>query len=389
MPEPVLAGDGAHRSEARAAIRVHAQERGSSGCFDGFCDELMDAAAAELHAADGHAFGAACPIERPPEFMPGEMLGGARGGGFLGEELGICGFRADFFDALLEMKDLRVAGGRSRSASGREQEKRERERRDPAENRSRIHASHSIASAAGRRSTMPAMAHHPELHTGDVSSKLNWLRASVLGANDGVISMAALLVGVAGAAASAHTLLITGVAGILAGAFSMAVGEYVSVSSQRDTEKALLAKERYELEHFEEGEFNELVGLYEKKGLARDTARQVARELTAHDAFAAHAEAELGIDPDNLTNPWHAGLASAVAYTLGGIVPTIAIVLPDGAWRIPVTFAAVLIALIATGAASARASGAPILATVMRVVAGGALAMAITYAIGRLFDVSV
>lgn len=230
---------------------------------------------------------------------------------------------------------------------------------------------------------------HKELHSGEFANKLNWLRASVLGANDGVISMAALLVGVAGAAAGSHTLLVTGIAGLLAGAFSMAAGEYVSVSSQRDTEKALLAKEKYELEHFKESEFAELVSIYEGKGLKSDTAQQVAKELTAHDVFSAHVDAELGIDPENLTNPWHAGFASAVSYTIGGIIPTVAIVLPSLAWRIPITFIAVFVALVVTGIVSARVSGAPVLPTIARVVGGGVLAMAITYGIGKLFDVSV
>jgi VIT1/CCC1 family predicted Fe2+/Mn2+ transporter len=236
---------------------------------------------------------------------------------------------------------------------------------------------------------MSRMHRHPELHTPGAASRLNWLRASVLGANDGIISMAALLVGVAGAAASSHVLLVTGIAGILAGAFSMAAGEYVSVSTQRDTEQALLAKERYELEHFKEGEFEELISIYEKKGLARATAEQVAHELTEHDVFRAHAEAELGIDPENLTNPWHAGIASAISYTIGGIVPTIAIVLPGDALRIQITFFAVLAALVITGIVSARASGARILPTIVRVVAGGLFAMAITYSIGKLFNVAV
>lgn len=236
------------------------------------------------------------------------------------------------------------------------------------------------------------MAHtptHKELHSGEFASKLNWLRASVLGANDGIISMAALLVGVAGAAASPQALIVTGIAGLLAGALSMAVGEYVSVSSQRDSERALLAKEKYELEHYKDSELAELVGIYERKGLRPETARLVATELTAHDAFAAHVDAELGIDPHHLTNPWHAGIASALSYTVGGIIPTIAIVLPALSIRVPVTFAAVLIALIITGILSARVSGARVLPTTVRVVIGGIIAMAVTYGIGKLFNVSV
>jgi len=225
-------------------------------------------------------------------------------------------------------------------------------------------------------------------HKNALMSRLNWLRASVLGANDGVISMAALLTGVAGASASVHTLLVTGVAGLLAGACSMAIGEYVSVSSQRDTERALLAKERHELEHDAEFELEELIGIYESKGLQPATARQVAQELTAHDAFAAHVDAELGIDPDSLTNPWHAGFASAMSYTIGGAIPFLAIVLAPLASRIPVTYLAVCVALLLTGLISARASGGSRTYTILRVALGGIIAMSITYGIGTLFNVS-
>lgn len=177
---------------------------------------------------------------------------------------------------------------------------------------------------------------HKELHSREYASKLNWLRASVLGANDGIISMAALLIGVAGATANAHTILLTGVAGLLAGACSMGAGEYVSVSSQRDTQRSLLAKEKYELEHFKEKEFEELVSIYEKKGLKTDTAQQVAHELTEHDAFQAHVDAELGIDPENLTSPWQAAIASVISYSIGGLIPALVILFPllNGAYRV-------------------------------------------------------
>ncbi len=231
---------------------------------------------------------------------------------------------------------------------------------------------------------------HKELHSGEFASKLNWLRAAVLGSNDGIVSIAALVVGVAASSSiSSHTLLLTGVAGLLAGSFSMAVGEYVSVSSQRDTEKALLDKERYELEHEAESELEELTSIYEAKGLKRETAEQVAKELTAHDAFTAHVHAELGIDPEALTNPWHASFASAVSYALGGIVPLVAIVASGESIRIMVTFIAVFVALVVTGIVSARVSGAPVLKTVYRVVLGGILAMLVTYYAGRLFDAVV
>jgi len=230
------------------------------------------------------------------------------------------------------------------------------------------------------------MVHH-ELHKEGSGTKLNWLRAAVLGANDGVVSVAAIVVGVAGASNSAGFILTAGVAGLTAGALSMAVGEYVSVSTQRDTEMALLEKERLELLNEPEAELDELAVIYEVKGLSKATARTVAEELTAHDAFAAHVEAELHIDPNDLTNPWHAAFASAAAFLAGAVIPLIAIALPPASLRIPVTFAAVLVALIITGTLSAHAGGANKMTATIRVVAGGILAMAITYGIGKMFGV--
>jgi len=227
----------------------------------------------------------------------------------------------------------------------------------------------------------------PEPHDDATNSKLNWLRAAVLGSNDGIVSVASIVVGVAGAITDARPILIAGVAGLIAGALSMAMGEYVSVSSQRDTEQALLAKERYELEHDAENELKELASLYEKKGLTKETAEVVAKELTAHDAFAAHVDAELNIDPNDLTNPWQAALASALSFLAGGVIPLIAIVLPSPDTRIPVTFAAVLVALLITGLLSAWASGSTLLKPTARVVIGGVLAMLVTYGIGKLFGV--
>jgi VIT1/CCC1 family predicted Fe2+/Mn2+ transporter len=146
--------------------------------------------------------------------------------------------------------------------------------------------------------------------------KLNWLRAAVLGANDGIVSTASLVVGVAGATSSVKVIVTAGVAGLVAGALSMGVGEYVSVSTQLDTEKALIEKERHELETNPEYEFEELVAIYKAKGLSDQTARTAAHELADHDEFAAHLDAELGIDPNNLANPWHAAYASALAFFL-------------------------------------------------------------------------
>jgi VIT1/CCC1 family predicted Fe2+/Mn2+ transporter len=228
---------------------------------------------------------------------------------------------------------------------------------------------------------------HTEPHTDGSGSKLNWLRAAVLGANDGVVSVASIIFGVAGAGTSTGFIFTAGLAGLVAGALSMAVGEYVSVSTQRDTEKALLEKERYELAHMPEQELAELTALYEAKGLSKDTAQAVAKELTAHDAFAAHAEAELGIDPNDLTNPWHAAFASGASFISGAFIPLIAVVLPLGGLRLPVTFLAVLVVLVIAGYLSAYAGGANKTKAVVRVVLGGIVAMAITYGIGKAFGV--
>ncbi|WP_067574700.1 VIT1/CCC1 transporter family protein [Nocardia acidivorans] len=230
---------------------------------------------------------------------------------------------------------------------------------------------------------------HPhEPHTEGLASRLNWLRAGVLGANDGIVSTAGLVVGVAAATTESSAILTAGIAGLTAGAISMAAGEYVSVSTQRDSEKALLSKEKRELAEEPEFELAELAQIYRGKGLSAATARQVALELTEHDAFRAHAEAELGLDPTELTNPWAAAISSAVSFTLGALLPLLAILLPPVSWRIPVTFAAVLVALAITGTVSARLGGGDSRRAVLRVVIGGALAMAVTYGIGQLAGVS-
>jgi VIT1/CCC1 family predicted Fe2+/Mn2+ transporter len=232
------------------------------------------------------------------------------------------------------------------------------------------------------------MSQETEPHESNHIAKLNWLRAAVLGANDGIVSIAGLVLGVAGATNSPQVIFTAGLAGVIAGAISMAAGEYVSVSSSRDTEKALLEKERYELKHHPEEELLELAGLYEKKGLSKQTALIVAKELTDKDPIAAHFDAELGIDPNNLTNPWHAAFASAIAFTLGAIIPIVAILLPPDSLRVSVAFLSVIIALAITGTVSAKVGGAAVSNAVIRVVLGGALAMAVTYGIGRLFGVN-
>jgi VIT1/CCC1 family predicted Fe2+/Mn2+ transporter len=231
--------------------------------------------------------------------------------------------------------------------------------------------------------------HVGEPHRAGFAGRLNWLRAGVLGANDGIVSVAGLVVGVAGATTSRPAILTAGVAGLVAGAVSMALGEYVSVSSQRDSERALLAKERAELATEPEAELEELTAIYARKGLSAATARQVAIELTDHDAFAAHAEAELGISPTELASPGHAAAASALAFTLGSFLPLLAILLPPASARIAVAFVVVLAALALTGAVSARLGSASLGRATTRLVVGGAVAMAVTFGIGHLVGVAV
>ncbi|MGL5819111.1 MAG: VIT1/CCC1 transporter family protein [Phycicoccus sp.] len=204
----------------------------------------------------------------------------------------------------------------------------------------------------------------------------------MLGANDGIVSTAGLVVGVAATSAERGPVLAAGVAGLAAGALSMAVGEYVSVSTQRDSERALLATEVRELAEEPEAELAELAELYQAKGLSPDLAHRVAVELTARDALAAHAEVELGIDPDRLTSPWQAAWASMAAFTVGALLPLLAIVIPPLDWRVPVTVVAVVLALAGTGLLSARLGRADARAATVRVVCGGILAMAVTYGIG-------
>jgi VIT1/CCC1 family predicted Fe2+/Mn2+ transporter len=222
---------------------------------------------------------------------------------------------------------------------------------------------------------------------GTVESRSNWIRAAVLGANDGIVSMSGLVLGVAGATASASIILTAGVAGIIAATISMAVGEYVSVSSARDLQKALIKKEKKELRDDPKGELQELATMYQDRGLTNETALVVAKELTAKDPIRAHLDIEHRIDEEDLVNPWHAAIASAVAFTAGGLIPMIAITFPPAELRVPVTFIAVLIALTITGTLSAKLGGANVPRAVTRVVVGGALAMIVTNLVGRLFGV--
>lgn len=231
-------------------------------------------------------------------------------------------------------------------------------------------------------------AHAQEPHDGSVASRLNWLRAGVLGANDGIISTAGLVIGVAAASTDAGEIATAGVAGLVAGAVSMALGEYVSVSSQRDTERALIDKERGELAAMPVEEHAELVGLLRRRGLSDGTSVAVADELTERDALRAHLDIELGIDEEEIANPWAAAGSSALAFAAGAIVPLIAMLAAPASARIAVTFLAVVVGLAATGWLSAHIGRAPKRAAVMRLVIGGALAMAVTFGIGYLFGVA-
>lgn len=227
------------------------------------------------------------------------------------------------------------------------------------------------------------MTGHDEPH-GDSTTRLNWLRAAVLGANDGIVSTAGVIVGVAGATTARAPILTAGIAALVAGALSMGVGEYVSVSTQRDTERALLEKERLELVETPDEELRELTSIYAGKGLDADLAHQVAVQLTAHDALGAHAEVELQIDPDNLTSPWHAAGASALAFFVGALLPLLAVLISSPNWHVPVIGVAVILALVLTGVISARLGGTGPGRQVARNVIGGVLAMVVTYGIGSL-----
>ncbi len=233
-------------------------------------------------------------------------------------------------------------------------------------------------------------AHPNEPHGPGIATRLNWLRAGVLGANDGIVSVAAIVVGVAAAtsqmapASQIAPIFTAGIAGLVGGAVSMALGEYVSVSSSRDSQLALIAKEKQELIDFPDEELAELADLYASKGLSTATAHQVAVELTKHDALAAHLETEMNIREDDIASPWQATGASALAFVVGALLPLAAILLPPAAVRIPVTFLAVLVALAITGATSARIGQNPWLRATLRVVIGGGSALAATFLIGSL-----
>lgn len=220
-------------------------------------------------------------------------------------------------------------------------------------------------------------------------ARLNWLRAGVLGANDGIVSISALVVGVAAATSNMAAILIAGVAGLAAGAISMGLGEYVSVSSQRDSERALIDKEKRELIEQPEVELAELQTIYEHKGLSPVTAKQVAKELTAHDPIRAHLEAELNILEAHIVNPWHAAFSSTGSFLVGALLPFLTVLFAAEQFRIPATIVASIIALAGTGAAGAYLGGSSMMKSVIRVVIGGSAALAVTFAIGSLFNTSI
>ena len=220
-----------------------------------------------------------------------------------------------------------------------------------------------------------------ERHRGQ---RAGWLRASVLGADDGIVSLASLMIGVIAAGASRGTILTAAAAALVAGAMSMAAGEYVSVSSQRDTERADLSMERRELAADPAGEKRELAAIYHTRGLSADLARQVAEELTVSDALGAHARDELGFDQRMLARPAQAAFTSAGSLTLGALLPILAMLLSPGQLLIPAVILTALLSLILLGVAGARAGGAPVLPAALRVGAGGGFAMAVTALVGRL-----
>jgi len=228
-----------------------------------------------------------------------------------------------------------------------------------------------------------------EIEKNDLSSKLNWLRAGVLGANDGIVSTAGLVMGVAGSGASASAILVAGTAALVAGAISMAGGEYTSVSAQRDSEIAALKREATELADDPNNELHELAWFYEEKGISRELALQVAQELTEHDALRAHAEAELGIVPGKHVSPIAAAVSSLVAFASGSLLPLLAITLPPAEVRIQATVTAVIASLALTGFVAAKIGGARSGRAIIRNVLVSMATMGITYLVGMAFGTSV
>jgi VIT1/CCC1 family predicted Fe2+/Mn2+ transporter len=227
---------------------------------------------------------------------------------------------------------------------------------------------------------------HSERHR---TEHIGWLRASVLGANDGLISTASLIVGVAASGTERSAVLVAGIAGMVAGAMSMAAGEYVSVSSQADTETADLARERHELATMPEAELRELAGIYEARGLTPELAMRVAEQLTAHDALGAHARDELGLSEITAARPLQAAVASAVAFAVGATLPVVVAAVAPDAWVSRIVTASALVLLSVLGAVAAQVGGAPVLTGAARVTFWGAIAMGSSALVGRLFGTQI
>lgn len=233
------------------------------------------------------------------------------------------------------------------------------------------------------------MAETSETNNNRSSKKLNKLRAAVLGANDGIVSVSGVVMGVAGATSDRGVIFTAGLAALVAGALSMAVGEYVSVSSQSDAEKSYIEQEKKSLHDNPREEFEELTQAYVDRGVSRVTAEKVARELSSKNPLKAHLEIEFGLDEDDINSPTEASVASLISFTIGGLIPFLATLLSPDSMRIPITVVAVVIALILTGILSARAGEARARRAVARVIVGGLIAMAITYAVGAIFGTTV
>lgn len=225
---------------------------------------------------------------------------------------------------------------------------------------------------------------HRERHS---IEKIGWLRAAVLGANDGIVSTASLLLGVASASVTHQNMLLTGIAGLVAGAMSMAAGEYVSVSSQSDTEKAALAEEQAELDSDFQGEHRELTSIYVHRGLDVALAKQVAEKLMSHDALGAHARDELGISEITTARPLQAALASAMSFSVGAILPLLVAVIVTTQWAIPAIALSALVSLAILGGIAAKAGSAPIRPGIIRITFWSALAMAVSSGVGAVFGV--
>ncbi len=227
-----------------------------------------------------------------------------------------------------------------------------------------------------------------ERRGGGLEQRLNALRAGVLGANDGIVSTAAVVVGVAGATTATGPIAMAGIAAAIGGAVSMALGEYVSVSSQRDSEKSIIAQERRALAADPDGELAALARLYQERGISAATSRQVAHELSARDPLDAHLRERHNIDTTDIASPWHAALASFLAFAAGALLPLLAALLPPAGVRVPITFVVTLAGLALTGAVAAAIGGGSRRRAALRVVVGGTLALAATYLIGSLLGAS-